>query len=60
MTARDSASQGFGMESKNGLANEAEKARKANQVTLTTSSVKMKFPENSPYNAGKGLTFKPN
>jgi len=25
-----------------------------------TSSVSMKFPENSPYNSGKAMKFKPN
>jgi len=36
-------------------------ARKINQANLTTSSVKIKFPENSPgSNTSKDLAFKPN
>ena len=40
---------------------EAIMARKQNMATLTATSVKMKFPENSPYNSGKAQTeFKVN
>mmetsp|Transcript_29491 Transcript_29491/g.39230 ORF Transcript_29491/g.39230 Transcript_29491/m.39230 type:complete len:228 (+) Transcript_29491:644-1327(+) len=40
---------------------EAFLARKQNAATLQTSSVKMKFPENSAYNNGKSQSdFKPN
>ena len=35
-------------------------ARAANKQIADKSSVKMKFPENSPYSAGKGANFKPN
>ena len=36
-------------------------ARKQNAATIANSSVKMKFPENSPYNQGKSQKeFKPN
>ena len=40
---------------------EAVMARKQNAATIANSSVKMKFPENSPYNSGKSAKeFKPN
>lgn len=42
------------------MGTDAQQARNVNKQVLTTSSVKMKFPENSPYNAGKGQGFKPN
>lgn len=39
---------------------EAVLARKQNAATIANSSVKMKFPENSPYNVGKSQKeFKP-
>jgi len=39
---------------------EAVLARKANAATIANSSVKMKFPENSPYCQGKSQKeFKP-
>lgn len=42
------------------LAMEAVLARKANAATIANSSVKMKFPENSPYCQGKSQKeFKP-
>lgn len=52
----------FRPESKNGaIASDAMAARNANKQIADKSSVKMKFPENSPYNsASKGHTFKPN
>ena len=53
---------GFGHDLGSGmsLANkEALQVRKQNQEILMTSSVNMKFPENSAYNAGKPVEFKP-
>lgn len=35
--------------------------RKQNMMMMASSSVKMKFPENSPYNSGRSNSeFKPN
>ena len=34
--------------------------RAQNKQNLTVSSVRMKYPENSPYNSGKNKEFKPN
>jgi len=40
---------------------ESEQQRKQNKESMSQSHVKMKFPENSPYNSGKANTeFKPN
>ena len=58
--ARDSSSSAFRPDSMSIPTNDAILARKHNEQHLRTSSIKMKFPENSPYNSSKGKEFKPN
>ena len=42
------------------MGTDAKQASNANKQVLTASSVKMTFPQNSPYNSGKDRNFKPN